>query len=124
MFGVHLMLECYECNKERLNDESFVAEFLDELCEVIGMRKISKPNVIRFPGNPETFDKGGLCGVIFIAESHISIHTFPDNNGFASVDVFSCKEFDVNKAIEFIVNKLEPKKYEKNVIMRGKDFEK
>lgn len=124
MFGSHLMLDCYGCSREKLKDRNFLHKFLDELPELIGMHKISEPHVVEFAGNPQSFDRGGLCGIVLIAESHISVHTFPDNQGHAFVDIFSCKDFDVEKAVKHIIDTFEAKRYERNFLMRGREFQK
>ncbi|MCS7134720.1 MAG: adenosylmethionine decarboxylase [Candidatus Pacearchaeota archaeon] len=123
MFGPHLTLDCYGCDEEKLNDLDFILKFLDELVVLIGMHKISGPHAIKYEGNPNSFDKGGISAIVLIAESHISIHTFPFNN-YMSIDIFSCKDFDIDKAIEFTIKKFGVKKYEKNFFSRGKEFPK
>src|SRR6266581_1922447 len=62
-----------------------------------------------------------LCGFVIIAESHISIHTFPDRNS-ALVDIFSCKQFDIHKAVDYIVAKLDAHKADKKLSGRGKEY--
>jgi S-adenosylmethionine decarboxylase len=125
--GPHLTLDLYGCNREKLHDFSFIYKILDELPSKIGMHKISAPSVSFFSGNPlgksDSFDQGGISGFVLIAESHITIHTFVVQE-FASVDIFSCKKFDVKKAEEYIVRALEAKKIEKNLFDRGKEFPK
>ena len=64
-----------------------------------------------------------MSGIVLIAESHISIHTFPEKN-YASVDIFSCKDFDVESTADIIASKFEAKTYEKNFLMRGRHFPK
>ena len=123
MFGPHLTLDIYGCNPEKLSDTKFIYELLDELPELIGMHKISKPNVTYFDGNPNGFDKGGVSAFVLITESHITIHSFIADR-FASVDIFSCNQFDVNKATSYLMEKLEAKKVERNLIERGKEFVK
>lgn len=44
---------------------------------------------------------GGVSGVVVLAESHISIHTWPER-GFAAVDVFMCGECDPHKVVPFL----------------------
>jgi S-adenosylmethionine decarboxylase len=85
------------------------------------MRKITKPHIYTIPPNPETFDKGGVSGYILIATSHISIHTFISQE-FVSIDIFSCREFDIEEAIKYLVENFEAKKIDREVIMRGKEF--
>jgi S-adenosylmethionine decarboxylase len=123
MFGPHLMLDCYGCNENKLKDLEFVLKFLNDLPDLIGMHKIAEPHAVNYPGNPKTFDKGGISAVVIIAESHISIHTFPSHK-YMSVDIFSCKNFDVEKATDFIVKSFEVKKVEKKLLNRGLEFPK
>lgn len=121
MFGPHLTLDLYGCNKKLLSNLDFVTKILEELPDLIGMHKISEPFVLNYDGNSNSFDKGGISAFIIIAESHISIHTFPEQE-FASVDVFSCKNFDIKIAENYLIEKFDAKKVEKHFIMRGKEF--
>ena len=123
MFGPHLTLDLYYCNKEKLLDLDFIYKILDDLPDLIGMHKITAPQLMVQHSNPNTFDKGGISGFVLIAESHISIHTFVAQ-GYASIDIFSCKNFDVDKAIAYLTEKLGAKKVEKHLISRGKEFPK
>ena len=95
--GTHLMLDCFGCDKNSLDSMEQIYNFLDKLPDLLGMKKFIKPFVVRYEGGAE-WDKGGLGGFVFIAESHISIHTFP-SDGFFTADVYSCKPFDVKKAV-------------------------
>lgn len=126
-FGPHLTLDLYGCRKSKLMDSNFITQVLEELPDLIGMNKISQPSVSSFSGNPlgkeDSFDKGGISAFVLIAESHIAIHTFVAQ-GFASIDIFSCKEFDMALAEEYLVKSFEAKKVEKNVFDRGKEFPK
>ncbi len=123
MFGPHLTLDLYNCSKQKLSNFDFVFKLLDELPEFIGMHKFSSPQISTVPPRPNSFDQGGLSGFVLLVESHIAIHTFP-SEGFASVDVFSCKEFDLDKTINYLVENLEAKKAEKNSFIRGREFVK
>jgi S-adenosylmethionine decarboxylase len=90
---------------------------------MISMHKIADPYAIYYPGKSDSFDKGGISAIVIIAESHISIHTFPANN-YMSVDIFSCKIFDIEKAIEYITKAFGAKKFEKKILNRGLEFPK
>ncbi len=126
-FGPHLTLDLYGCNKRKLSDHSFIYELLDELPSKIGMTKISVPSVSSFAGNPlgkkDSFDKGGVSGFVLIAESHITVHTFIAQNS-VFVDIFSCKNFDIEKAERYLIEAFEAKKSEKNIFDRGREFPK
>lgn len=95
--GTHLMLDCFGCNKEALFSKDKISSFLAMLPVELGMKKLIEPYIVHYEGG-ETWDKGGITGFMLIAESHISIHTFP-HDGFFTADVYSCKPFDVSKAI-------------------------
>lgn len=119
LFGPHLMLDLSECNSGKLCDYGHIFNILNDLPTKIGMTKITQPYVFPYSGLvPE--DKG-ITGTVIIAESHISIHTFQEKD-YVFVDVFSCKDFDVDYAAECIINAFESKDYDKFVVQRGKDF--
>lgn len=93
------MVDAYDCDRELLNDVNHVTEFLKTLPKLINMTVIMKPKVMDYKAAiPED---GGITGFTIIAESHVSIHTYPGRNFFA-FDCFSCKEFDIKKTIEYI----------------------
>ena len=96
-FGLHLMVDGYGCDPSKLGDEDFVRRFLDEFPEEIGMTKLMSPYVVSYAG--KGYEARGLSGFVLIAESHVSNHTFP-SDGYVSIDVFSCKGFDTDRAIE------------------------
>jgi len=121
MFGPHLTIDAYGCNKKKLRSVSFVASFLDDLPASIQMHKIMPPYVFSYSGlKPEDW---GVSGIVLIAESHISTHTFVEK-GYMSFDIFSCKDFDTESVIEKVIGAFEAKTYEHNFFMRGRHFPK
>ena len=79
------------------------------------------PYVFKYSGlKPEDW---GISGFVLIAESHISIHTFPEKN-FVSVDIFSCKAFDADFATQYLQKAFGMEKVESNVLDRGTEFPK
>ena len=118
-FGVHLMVDGYGCDPASLEDMSLIYNFLDEYPVEMDMTKIMPPYVFRYNGAvPEDW---GVSGFVLIAESHISIHTFPDKQYF-SLDMFSCKPFDTEQAVERIKKYFKFQKYEMRVLDRGQEF--
>src|SRR5439155_23913994 len=97
MFGPHLTLDLSECDRRKLSDISHSYDLLDELPDVIGMHKITRPYTFIYgPGdNPSEW---GVSAFGIIAESHISINNFPDRH-LPFGDVFSCNPFDIHKAV-------------------------
>ncbi|PYE52841.1 S-adenosylmethionine decarboxylase [Deinococcus yavapaiensis KR-236] len=120
-FGPHLMIDGYHASSEKLDDVELIRKVLDELPVEMEMTKILPPHVQRYNGT--TPEDSGVTGVVIIAESHIAIHTFPQR-GFLSVDVFSCKEFDVQKALNYLIEHFEMGRYDTHFINRGKEFPK
>jgi len=94
---MHLIIDGYEGDVDKLTSEEVVREFLDLCPQAIGMTKIAPPHVCRYMG-PEPTD-WGISGFVLIAESHISIHTFPARR-LLWADIFSCRPFDAPGAIE------------------------
>jgi len=98
-FGPHLTIDVKNASKEKLSDINLHFDFLMNLPKMIGMTPITQPYVFPYSGLvPE--DKG-ITGFQVIAESHISIHSFQEK-GWCFIDVFSCKPFDTDKAIEYV----------------------
>ena len=118
-FGPHVTIDLKGCPKELLSDYNLHFNYLKMLPEIIKMTPITQPYVFPYSGLvPE--DKG-ITGILIIAESHLSIHSF-EEKGYSFVDIFSCKNFDVEKAIETTISIFKPKDYEVNIVERGKDF--
>lgn len=126
-FGPHLTMDLYGCDKEKLTDSAFMENLLRELPSMIGMTRISEPQVHAFSSNPtgkkDSFDQGGISAFVLIAESHITIHTFVAQQS-AFVDIFSCKSFSMKKAENFLMKAFGSKKAEKNLFSRGLEFPK
>ena len=118
-FGPHLTLDLIGCPKEILQDYNLHFNLLKELPEMIGMTPITQPYV--FPYSGLVPEDRGITGIVIIAESHLSVHSFEDK-GYTFIDMFSCKPFDVEKAEKFIIDLFKPEKVERNLIQRGKDF--
>ena len=118
-FGQHLTIDASPCNRKKLTDQSWVYDILNNLPAKLNMHKMTLPHVVKWLDPGATID--GISGFVMIAESHISVHTFPEKD-YVFIDVFSCKSFDVEKAAKLLVNAFGAKKYTKNVVTRGKDF--
>jgi S-adenosylmethionine decarboxylase len=118
-YGPHLMLDLNDCNPAILDDLEACFKLLNELPERIGMTRITQPYVFRYSG-PVPEDEG-ITGVTIIAESHISLHTYP-RKGYAFVDLFSCKTFDVEEARDSIVQFFQSKSPVVHVQERGMAF--
>jgi S-adenosylmethionine decarboxylase len=94
---VHLLIDGYGGDSQKMQDQSFLLRFLDEYPSVLGMTKMTKPTILNYAA-PQPEDSG-LSGFVVIAESHVSVHTFPQRN-YVNIDIFSCKSFDSQRALQ------------------------
>jgi len=102
-----------------MEDEVLIRLLLDSYPAEIGMTKICEPVVLRYVGTkPEDW---GVSGFVMIAESHISLHTFVDRC-FVNIDVFSCKEFDADRVIRDLSERLKLYKVSSYVLTRGLEY--
>ena len=120
MFGPHLLMEAYGSLREKLSDIGLISDLLDVYPEKLDMTKIMPPYVFKYDGGAIRED-WGVSGVVLIAESHIALHTFPDKE-FFTLDIFSCKDFDVRKAVDIALDILQPVHFDEAVLTRGREF--
>ena len=116
---MHLVVDGYGADSQKLQDENLIFKFLDEYPTAIGMTKMIPPQVYTYRG--QTPDDWGLSGFVLIAESHISIHTFPDRQ-YVNIDVFSCKEFDPTSSLHDIETTFSLPKVRVWTINRGVEY--
>ncbi len=120
-FGEHLTIDGYKGNFEKLNNKEIVLSCLNDLPELLGMKKLAKAQVY-FANSNDLKDPGGWSGFVVIAESHISVHTFP-KRGFVSIDVYTCKNgMDKDFIFKYFIEKFELKDIETNFIIRGTKY--
>jgi S-adenosylmethionine decarboxylase len=118
-FGPHITLDLKGCPKDILSNYQLHFDYLKNIPQLIQMTTITQPYVFPYEGLvPE--DKG-ITGIVIIAESHISVHSF-EEKGYCFIDIFSCKTFDYDKAVRLTKEIFQPKDWEVNVVARGKDF--
>src|SRR3989337_2467666 len=94
---MHLIIDGFGGDIQKMKGLEFIYGLLDQYPARIGMQKIMPPYVFRYVGaKPEDW---GISGFVLIAESHISIHTFPERS-YINIDMFSCKEFDAEQTVK------------------------
>lgn len=92
--GKHCILELYDCERSRLDDETFLRDAITAASRRAGATLL---NLIT-----HRFEPQGVTGLALLAESHISIHTWPES-GYAAVDVFTCGDHTMpEKACELL----------------------
>lgn len=116
-FAYHLSIDLYGCDEKFLSNKQQIRDFLLQTTDSIGMQAISDPLVLHYP-HPKNPDRSGITGVIILAESNITIHTFA-KPGFAMVDINSCEHFDADLALQTVLETLKPQRHEKRILERG-----
>ena len=107
----HLLLELYRCDSEKLNDESFLR------CTLNRAAKLANATVLNLISNK--FDPQGVTAIALLAESHISIHTWPESN-YSAVDIFTCgKNMMPELASQYLIESLMAREHALRVIDRN-----
>jgi len=109
--GKHLLLELKDCDREVLNDLSFLKKILPAVAREAGATVLGK--------SFHQFSPQGVSGVVIIAESHLFIHTWPEC-GYAAVDIFTCGDsVQSSKAAQRLIRELKAKNHSVLEIQRG-----
>lgn len=120
-FGEHLTIDGYGGDPDLLNNENLVNKVLAELPRELGMATLIDPVVVLAPEN-DLKDPGGWSGFVIIAESHISLHTFP-KRGFISADVYTCQNgLEQEKIKQYFIDMFDLKDLEVNFVIRGTKY--
>ncbi|MCF7831834.1 MAG: adenosylmethionine decarboxylase [Candidatus Pacebacteria bacterium] len=120
-FGEHVTIDGYGGSEALLNNKDLVLGSLSDLPAKLGMTTLSEPQVFWAESN-HIKDPGGWSGFVVIAESHISIHTFP-KRGFVSIDAYTCKNgMDTDFIIKYFTERFELKDTEVNFLKRGTKY--
>jgi S-adenosylmethionine decarboxylase len=106
MWGRHLVLDCSACDPQAVSEGEVLREFCADLVASIGMVAYGEPVLEHFATHlPEA---AGYSLVQLIETSAVTGH-FCDASGDAYLDIFSCKDFDPEVAIEMVRRHLRPK---------------
>ena len=113
VIGKHLTVDMYGCSFEVLDDLEFVKNAM--------ITAVKEANMTLLDFSSYKFEPQGLTALALLAESHMSIHTYPEL-GYAAVDVFTCGDHSrPDKAVAVLKSYLKPEKTKTTNIKRG-DF--
>lgn len=119
IIGKHVYGELYFNEPTKLIDLELMKNIVIEAAKV-GNMHIVNLSPFRFEGAHG--EGSGVSVTAIILESHIAIHTWPEEN-YATVDIYSCgASSDPHKAFDYIVDKLRPIAYTKNYADRSKRY--
>ena len=113
VLGTHVLLELRECDPQLLDDLAGIRQALLSAASEVGAHVVGE--------SFHQFTPQGVTGILSIAESHISIHTWPEF-GYAAADIFTCGDQTMpERAAASIVAALRCRDPEITQIRRGLD---
>lgn len=111
--GTHCILELHGCPSDLLNDVLFVREAIEQA----STRSLS--TLLKLSSHQ--FYPQGVTAVALLAESHVSVHTWPEY-GYAAVDIFTCGEdAKPQRACQYLAERFAARKHSLVVLPRGVD---
>lgn len=109
--SIHLIVD-FIAPRNVIEDPSEIEKILFEAAKVANNTPL-KTAIHKFPLQ-------GITGVILLAESHISIHTWPEHD-YISIDIFTCgKKTKPYNALEYLKERFAPRSVKVKEIKRGK----
>ena len=120
IWGQHLILDLSGCPRERLVDAGHLREWVAELIDVIKMKAYGEPTLEHFAAH--SFDAAGYTLLQLIETSNICAH-FAENLGQVYIDIFSCKRFDSQLAVNVCRKYFAPEHVDVRELERGKAAE-
>nr|WP_254171142.1 adenosylmethionine decarboxylase [Ralstonia mannitolilytica] len=118
--GEHLLLDLYGVAPALLRDAVALETALRDAADALGAT-ILHAHLHRFDsvrtGLP-VGEQGGVTGVLLLAESHLSIHTWPEH-GFAAIDAFMCGTGTTHAARAVFERALAPQRVDVRIVRRG-----
>ena len=112
--GNHGLLDLYGCDEAILKDEGRLKTALAAAAQAAEATILTE-HFHAFGG------AGGVTGVLLLAESHISIHTWPEHH-FAAIDAFICGGMKLEKVKEILCRELAAERVDWTVVNRGSDL--
>jgi len=107
--GKHYLLNLYGCSYERLDNEQFLIQLLETSAISSGAKVLHTVS--------HKFEPHGVTAICLLSESHISIHTWPED-GKAAVDVYTCGECDPKIGCDIIIQQLSSQNHTLSYIER------
>ena len=114
--GQHLLADFHGVAPEVLRDPDSLRQHLLSAAAALGVTVLGE-HLHHFG------EAAGVTGVLLLAESHMSIHTWPEF-GFAAVDVFTCGAIPPGVAIDCLAALWKPSRIESTTVARGRGLER
>jgi S-adenosylmethionine decarboxylase len=108
--GRHLLLELYDCDRQHLDSIEVVRAALREVTALSGATIVGE--------SYHRFEPHGVSASLLVAESHVSLHTWPEA-GYAAADFFTCGELDPRPGLASLARALAAGSHRMVEIVRG-----
>lgn len=113
--GIHIIADFYGVDKDKITYVEQIKPIFEETVRYAGLTKISSDYY--------QFKPKGCSGIVLIAESHLSFHTWPEHE-LITLDIYTCGDpKQAYLALEFLERALSPKKTSQMVIERGTEVQ-
>ena len=109
-FGTHYLVDLKDCDPEPIKRV--------EPTRAILLRAVNDCGATLVNECFHQYEPFGVSGVVLIAESHFSVHTWPEH-GFVGVDIFTCGEMDAEVAIDVMRNAFQAQEIQVKTLVRG-----
>ena len=108
--GKHCTLEVYGVKDDLLDDLQFIDQTLRQAAIISGATILDSVF--------HKFDPQGITFILLLAESHISIHTWPEK-GCAAIDIYTCGLSNPETAMWYVIKQFKPKTHSTKSFLRG-----
>ncbi|MEL9998465.1 MAG: adenosylmethionine decarboxylase [Thermoplasmata archaeon] len=113
--GIHIIADFYGVDRNKITYVEQIKPIFEDAVKYAGLTKISSDYY--------QFRPLGCSGVVLIAESHLSFHTWPEHE-LVTLDIYTCGDpKQAYLAFEFLEKELKPKKISQMVIERGTEIQ-
>ena len=112
--GYHLMMELYGCDQEKINSRRFLQQVVKNAVRKVGLTNLGS----RF----HQFEPQGVTGFTLLAQSHISLHTWPEF-GYLVLDIFTCgDQTQADLLADHFLKRLRPARINRQVVRKGYQY--
>ncbi len=112
--GTHILLDLYGCDPGRLNDMEFLRQ--------MSLEGVRRSGATIMGDHFKQFHPQGVSGIVIIAESHLSLHSWPEFS-YLAMDYFTCgTRIDIDAAVAYFEERLAARKVVKSRHSRGSDL--
>lgn len=117
IWGQHLVLDLSGCPRDRLTNADHLRDWVRDLVDAIRMKAYGEPQLEHFATH--SYDAAGYTLLQLIETSNICAH-FAENLGQVYIDIFSCKRFDNDVAVQVCRRYFAPEQVEMTILERGR----